>query len=444
MASAGLYKISRIVGAGSQSIVCVARDLADPAGERHAIKVLRRRLIHDPAVLDRALDEAAILMRVEHPNVVRASRLLDYAGAPVVEMEFVDGVALEDVLHARPRGIPTGVALEICARVAEGLDAAHHTAHGSQSEPMRIVHRDVKPQNVLISRTGEVKITDFGIAKGDFTDRLARSVFMVPGSQGFQPPERRSREDGPPVDVYALGIMAVRLITGRTLVVSEKIERHDVDVIAQLAHVRPDDLNDPAPLTGLLASMLGHSASSRPPMPRLPVLLRELADAAGLCRDVAAFARQAVEPLARDRDQAKISDHPLADEVRFLEREAPTPPSPPLTGPAADAAIRAFLDEDGWERRPHDLRRLLARTTHPVVAPFLELLRRHEVPWWRVWQKRARPAELEAALLAVADHPTAGVIDLADTLTRHREPRVRAVAQYVLDDFAATEDLHDT
>ncbi len=173
--------------------------------------VLKRILPHLAAnqqFLDLFLDEARILARLSHPNVVRILELGDVKGAWYVAMEYVEGKDLRSL-----PGLPAALACRIVADAAAGLDAAHK-ARDAQGRPLHIVHRDVSPHNVLVSFDGAVKVIDFGVAKA----ALRVDTAEVQGKYPYMSPEQ---VDGETVDArsdqFSLGIVLWELLTGRRL-----------------------------------------------------------------------------------------------------------------------------------------------------------------------------------------------------------------------------------
>ena len=427
----GLFHLEDILGSGTFAHVVVATTTAGGL-RRVALKVLRKQYLTDAAILARFYDEAQILMRFEHPNIVDAFRLLHYDDQPVLEMELVEGIPLDAVLRQHPDGIPSRFVLHIVSSVARALQYAWEAEVGAEGEPLRVIHRDVKPNNVLISTTGVVKVVDFGIAKGDFDDRKAKSLYMVHGSVGYDPPERKQgvTPDSPAIDVYALGIMLFVLLTGRSIILSHKRERHDLTADKQLEHLSLTDLADSDAVRALIRQMIQFESKNRPSMAEVIDGLERISAVEGLWAEMEAFALENVCPIyearsARERPEDRAT-------LSFLETDAPTPPSPRLSRDEMTSAVRAFLARPDWEIDVPGLQRLITRCDTFVELPFLELLDRAAVPKWKVWITAARPAEIEAALMILCDHPSANVLKKARKLQSNREQRVATAARFLV------------
>jgi eukaryotic-like serine/threonine-protein kinase len=177
----------------------------DPSLRRQvAIKVLAQRA---PRHLERFRREAQALAKIAHPAIVRVYEIVagdDDGGAPYIVMEYCEGRPLEAALEAGP--LPAAQAVSIVRQVAGGLRHAHLCD---------VVHRDVKPANLMLSDSGEVKILDFGIAwLRDAKRDLAGSV--VQGTPYYMSPEQaRGQAADPRSDIYSLGITAFQMLTGR-------------------------------------------------------------------------------------------------------------------------------------------------------------------------------------------------------------------------------------
>jgi len=199
------YRIESRLGSGGMSTVHLA---FDERLERYvAVKLLAEHLASDPAFVSRFQREALAAARLIHPNIVQVydSGLDDFRDQHYIVMEYIDGQSCAEIL--RDRGwLPTEEALPIILGACAGLDYAHRKG---------VVHRDVKPGNLLLGPDSAVKLADFGIAKATEQSSITQ-VGSVLGTAAYLAPEQgRGEEAGPPADIYALGVVAYQLLSGR-------------------------------------------------------------------------------------------------------------------------------------------------------------------------------------------------------------------------------------
>ncbi|MCC0095201.1 serine/threonine protein kinase [Streptomyces flavotricini] len=207
----GRYRVTGLVGRGGMGVV--ARAVDEALGREVAVKLLRAYTDATPAELadmrSRMQREARAAARIRHDGVVTVYDVTEEQGLPVIVMELVDGPSLDDVVTERGALDPYEAAA-IGAKLMGALDAAHRAG---------ILHRDVKPGNVLLERGGRVVLTDFGIATlhapGDEEmAKLTRSGQLV-GSLDYLPPERaQGREPGPASDIWSLGMTLYAAVEG--------------------------------------------------------------------------------------------------------------------------------------------------------------------------------------------------------------------------------------
>lgn len=221
------YEIIAPLGAGGMAMLYLARRRGVGGFSRLVtIKLVHQHLIEDENVIKLFLHEARISAHVAHPNVVHVEEVGEYAGSYFIAMEYVHGVSLSQllmrVMEQRKRLRPT-LCVWLAAQIAEALHAAHQTK-ADNGDPLDIVHRDVSPQNVLISHTGHVKLIDFGIAKSQAAKHRT-GVHAVLGKLRYMAPEqlRLSRADRRS-DVYALGVMLWEMLAGRSLLRCQHID----------------------------------------------------------------------------------------------------------------------------------------------------------------------------------------------------------------------------
>jgi serine/threonine-protein kinase len=202
---AGRYRLQSRLGFGGMSTVQLALDLR--LERQVAVKLLAEHLADDPAFVSRFQREAQAAARLVHPNIVQVfdSGRDDRTEQYFIVMEYIEGASGAEIL--RDQGwVEVDEALSIIEQACEGLHYAHR--HG-------VVHRDVKPGNLLRAREGEVKLADFGIAKATEQSSITQ-VGSVLGTAAYLAPEQaRGEEAGPSADLYALGVVTYQLISGR-------------------------------------------------------------------------------------------------------------------------------------------------------------------------------------------------------------------------------------
>jgi serine/threonine protein kinase len=199
----GRYEIERTLGRGGMATVFLARD--ETLQRLVALKVLAQDLSGDGAFRERFLREARLAARLAHPNVVRVFDAGETNGRPYIVMEYVPGETVADVLEPRGRLSPAE-AVDIAAQACAGLHHAHE--HG-------LVHRDVKPQNLLLRDDGCVKLADLGIARAAESTHLTMRGTIL-GTAAYLSPEQAAGEEvTPAADVYAVGAVLYELLTGR-------------------------------------------------------------------------------------------------------------------------------------------------------------------------------------------------------------------------------------
>src|SRR5690349_7756143 len=177
----------------------------DPVlSRRVAVKVLRADLAADDGTRTRFRNEAIAAARLSHPNIVSTYDTGDDEGVAYIVMELVDGPTLRHLIDEHG-GLPVADVIRIGKQVADALDAAHRAG---------FVHRDVKPANVLVPRTGPVKVTDFGIAKAAGGDDLTRTGTVMGTARYLAPEQVNGRPTDPRTDVYALGLLLYGALCG--------------------------------------------------------------------------------------------------------------------------------------------------------------------------------------------------------------------------------------
>jgi serine/threonine-protein kinase len=215
----GRLILLKLIARGGMGDVFLAATTGIEGAERACVvKTVRRDHIHDGSFLARFLDEARVQAQLNHPGVAQVLEAsTDESGEPYTVVEYVEGRSLAEV---RQRAIQLGKKIDWPEAVAVIIEMAQALAHvhersGSDGSPLQIVHRDLSPQNVMIGYAGEVKVIDFGTARGHNRrcHTVAGVVFAKPG---YVAPEVARQQVGDArIDVYALGIMLWELVSGR-------------------------------------------------------------------------------------------------------------------------------------------------------------------------------------------------------------------------------------
>ena len=201
----GRYELRSVLGEGGMATVWRAYDRERK--QDVALKLLHEEVGMKKSYRSRFLTEARIMARIDHPNVIRVYEVGEEGGRYWFTMEVVEGGALIDVLEKRGK-FPVLESLDITFQLLQGLAAAHLAG---------VVHRDIKPDNVLLSPDGRCRLADFGIARirNERVDHRTRTGVSM-GTVGYMAPEQRenARAVGPAADIYAVGSTLFALVTG--------------------------------------------------------------------------------------------------------------------------------------------------------------------------------------------------------------------------------------
>lgn len=195
------YEIVSKIGAGGMSDVYKAKDHV--LGRFVAIKVLKPEFSEDRGFVAKFRTEAQSAAGLEHPNIVNIYDVGSEEGLHYIVMEYVEGITLKTYIEKKGQ-LSFKEAVSIAIQVARGIEAAHNK---------QIIHRDIKPQNIMISTEGKVKVMDFGIARAASSNTVSSDVM---GSVHYSSPEqaRNGFVDGRS-DIYSLGIVMYEMVTGR-------------------------------------------------------------------------------------------------------------------------------------------------------------------------------------------------------------------------------------
>ncbi|MEJ5914590.1 serine/threonine-protein kinase [Pseudokineococcus sp. 1T1Z-3] len=198
----GRYRLTSRIAVGGMGEVWAAAD--EVLGREVAVKILKEEFTGDPGFLERFRAEARHSAALAHPNIAGIYDYGEVEGSAYLVMELVPGAPLSDII-AREGPMDPGRAVRVVAQAASGLGAAHAAG---------VVHRDVKPGNLLITPEGDVKVTDFGIARAGDQAPLTRTGQVMGTAQYLAPEQAMGRPALPASDVYALGVVLHETLTG--------------------------------------------------------------------------------------------------------------------------------------------------------------------------------------------------------------------------------------
>ena len=251
----GKYILLDRLNAGGMAEVFRAKVMGAEKFERLvAIKCMLPALLEDEQFISMFIDEAKLAAQLSHGNIVQIYELGRLKERLYIAMELVAGRDLRHIVRtARTDNIPLGMgfAAYVISRAAQGLDYAHRKA-GMDGQPLNLVHRDVSPQNILVSYDGEVKVVDFGIAKAE-ARATETQTGVLKGKFAYMAPEQVVGGDiDRRADIFALGAVLYEIVTGDRLFAGE----NDLSVLEKVREARTPDLNNLPPECLPLASVL--------------------------------------------------------------------------------------------------------------------------------------------------------------------------------------------
>jgi serine/threonine-protein kinase len=349
----GRYVLLEEVGRGGMAVVHRAHD--EVLDRPVAVKVLHPHLAFDGAFLDRFRREARAAGALSHPNIVAVHDWGEGADGAFLVLQLIDGVSLRDLLRARGRLTPNE-ALAVIGPAAAGLGAAHAAG---------LVHRDVKPENLLIARDGTVRVTDFGLARAAASATTTFGPDVLVGSPHYLSPEAVHGEPlDPRADVYALGVVLFECLTGRP---PHEGESPMATAVAHTARAVPAPSSVRADLDPALDEVV-QRATARDRAARY-------ADTARRARALSRAAPGAAAPVPVEGvAEPRTDDGPEAGDTAVVpvtdtatEVLAATPPAPPA--PPAPASPAPETDEGDTAPLEHRRRR-----RWPVVLALLLVL----------------------------------------------------------------------
>ena len=325
------YRLLRMIGQGGMAVVYEAQDMN--LSRRVAIKLLRPDYSHDGAFVKRFQQEAMTVARLNNPNIVRVYDYGEYNGSSYIVMELVEGLSLEQILEERGP-LPINDAIRYMIEVCNAVEAAHHAG---------LVHRDLKPGNILLDADGHVKVVDFGIARAAGGSQMTTTGTTIGTAAYFSPEQAQGLEIGPASDIYALGVVLYELLTGRLPF------EHENPITLALMHVR-----DQPPSPRLYNPRIPRSLESiilrclsKDPAKRFPSVAA-LRDALLAYSSAPASAQQTVATVAPSLAQAPTMVVPSRPQpTRVVSQRVAAAPAPLPIYEEEEFAEDPFVEERG-------------------------------------------------------------------------------------------------
>lgn len=248
----GEYRLEDFLGAGGMGEVY--RGVHTKIGRVAAIKVLTVAARREQGFVERFFNEARIQASLQHPNIATLYDFMEFQGQPCIVMEYIDGQTLCD--RVRPYGaLHPSDALRIFAAVADAIDYIHN--HG-------VIHRDIKSNNIKISSAGQVKLLDFGIAKGNMSPGLTETGSVVGTLEYISPEQLATGHADPRSDIWALGVLLYEMATGRVPFEAQTLGAL-CDKIGRADYAAPRQLNPalPVEVAAIIARCLKKNPAER-------------------------------------------------------------------------------------------------------------------------------------------------------------------------------------
>jgi serine/threonine protein kinase len=321
------YRITERVAAGGMAEVF--RGVAESMQgfkKNIAIKRILPALTKNKKFVAMFLDEARLSLVLQHANIVQVFDIAHTDDTYFIVMEYVDGVDLKALMEWRRkinRRIPIAHTLYLVMEICKGLSYAHELLNPETGKPLGIVHRDISPPNVLISKQGEIKVVDFGLAKA--TSQIETTdPGVVKGKMSYLSPEAaRGEEVDASADIFAVGILLYEMLTGKRLFYGET-DYQTVELVrnAKIPPIKPQNPQVEPELEDIVRKALAKRKEDRFQTPTdMQDALAQYSYSRGLkviSRDIAELVRQCLDDRAAQSSDGKkpsIIDHMLQEEI---------------------------------------------------------------------------------------------------------------------------------
>jgi serine/threonine-protein kinase len=437
------YRITERVAAGGMAEVFrgVAESLQG-FKKNIAIKRILPALTKNKKFVAMFLDEARLSLVLQHANIVQVFDIAHTDDTYFIVMEYVDGVDLKAIMEWRRkinRRIPIAHSLYMIMEICKGLSYAHELLNPETGKPLGIVHRDISPPNVLISKQGEVKVVDFGLAKA--TSQIETTdPGVVKGKMSYLSPEAaRGEEVDASADIFAVGILLYEMLTGKRLFYGET-DYQTVELVrnAKIPPIKPQNPQVEPELEDIVRKALAKRKEDRFQTPTdLQDALAQYSYSRGLkviSRDIAELVRQCLDERAAQSSDGKktsIIDHMLQEEiVKITSVDFEDPGARPLSaadlspgGAAADERPSVvdegdFIDPRAWSEE---------RFTPALGVKVVDEIERRTVKDVVASEPEPAPAPAKPALPAPGRTMTAQAAEARKTARPQQPPAAGSV-----------------
>ncbi len=317
----GRYLIERQIGSGGMADVYLATDQS--LGRKVAIKILSDRYARDAAFVERFRREAAAAASLRHPNIVTVYDRGETMGTSYIAMEYLDGPTLKEEITRRAP-LPEPEAINYATQALAALEAAHRQG---------VVHRDIKPHNMVLTDEGRLKVTDFGIARAANTQQMTEVGSIVGTAQYLSPEQARGLAVGPESDIYSMGVVLYEMLCGELPFTGESA----VDIAMKQVSDTPPPLNRRNRLVSPAMEQVVMRALAKDPALRFSSAKGMAEELARVSRGQSASAdtQQATRVIAAGEATRVIGQQP--DGATSVMRPAAPPPPPERPAPRRSA-----------------------------------------------------------------------------------------------------------
>ena len=218
MTKIGPYLLTQKIAQGGMAELYLADYLREDGFRKTvAVKKVLPHLADNRDFIDMFIREARLAALLQHPNVVQIADFGKIQNAYFIAMEYVNGKNLAEIMGFLKKGLPVDMAVFLILQISNGLQYSHARKDDKTGQPLNIIHRDISPQNILISLNGEVKLSDFGISKATSEPSLTQAG-VIKGKLSYLSPEQAMGQNvSHQIDIYALGLVFYEILSGSRL-----------------------------------------------------------------------------------------------------------------------------------------------------------------------------------------------------------------------------------